>query len=137
MTTKQTILEGERLLQLQNDFLRRINTVSVLFDVKEALLILLAIEKTKIHERAATIEKRLAELGKKHLVEFEKLSAEANMKMADTCKNAGNYVDREPKGIADRVKAIIGFYEENPHMEQDEMNDLYTELNGHINFLKK
>ena len=144
--TKQQIINGEKLYHQYKFITNGIdkvvgeqgdNVLQFEMFMKDAMLILLAIEKVTYTERLAQIEPKLAQLKKQYAVEFEKESTEVNVKVEGLASEAKKYIGKEPLAISDKIKAILLRYENKGQThDQESVNDDYFELKGHVNFFK-
>ena len=141
--TKQLLLNGEKL---QAQYKRITDSIDVVvgergnllqFEVfmKDAMLILLAIEQVTYAERLAQIEPKLAQLKKQYAVEFEKESAEVNMNSEGLAAEAKKFIGKEPLVISDKIEGCIVRMMDSTQ-EQEDKNEAYYELKGHSNFFK-
>ena len=134
-TLKQHIQRGEEVAGKYRDLIERMDTAST---DTEKIDILLVIEKIRFKERMINIEDKLFKSRKQYVEEFEKDSAECNLRMEEILSKAKNYLDREPKGISDKLSELIKRWEfAKDDIEQEEKNDIYFEVEGIIGFFKK
>ena len=142
--TKQQIINGEKLYHQYKFITEGIDKVvgeqgdnALQFEVfmKDAMLILLAIEKVTYTERINQIVPKLEQLKKQYAVEFEKESAEVNVQMEKVIENAKKYIGQEPLAISAKIADCIARTEEGA-MDQERKNDIYFALKGHVNFFK-
>lgn len=127
--TKQKILRGQEVLRRDEQHLVDINNASDFSGLQNAL-------RALYEERVHNVKSRIAKLNDQFAVEFEKESAEANTRMPAVLENAKKYINREPKAVADKIKAIVDKYNE-PHAskDQEETNDDFYDLIDHIKFM--
>lgn len=143
MTTKESIQVGERLLDGYKKMMERMNDAQT---IDEVLACLRDIEKEKLNERIVNIEAKLAPLRKQYLVEFEKQSAEANMRIDSVIKEGKKWDGKEPLTITNELMNEITSFElynmdangqkDDRVMPQEMRNEIYSKIVGHLNFLK-
>ena len=132
---KQHIHEGEELLAKYQHIIRRIDTAP---EEPVGIKVLLDIEKIQLEKKITNIEGKLSQARKQYMEEFEKDSAECNLRMEEILSKAKKYLDREPKGISDKLSELIKRWEfAKDDIEQEEKNDIYFEVEGIIGFFKK
>lgn len=126
--TKQSILQGEKLLETDKKFASEIASAQD-SEFKGALLHL-------FNERIQNIEARLTKLRAQWAVEFEKESAEANTRMPALLASAKKYIGMNPVAISTKIEAIIRYYEDGGQTyDQETRNDHYYELIQHVRFM--
>ncbi|MEK6877979.1 MAG: hypothetical protein AABY22_00145 [Nanoarchaeota archaeon] len=134
MTLKQQIAQGTEILLAHKKLLSDISILIEKKDDKAMLAFLLDIQKMESEDRIKNVESRLNSLKKDYIIQFEKDSAECNMNMEDVIKVVDKWIGKEPLGITDQILPLIALVR--PFMDQERKNDIYSELKGHLNFLK-
>ena len=138
MSLKQSIEHGEALLKNYGDTLSTLVDIEKNYDNEKAVRFLISIQKIEFEDRAENVKKRLAKIRKEYIFQFEKDSAEANVGLWAIVVVAKKYIGQEPRTITDLLAPLIKYYYDNKdNFSQEERNDLYFKLKGHINFLKK
>ena len=129
--TKNQILQGEALLEKDKKILLGVLKPSEYIpNLKAALQYL-------FEERVHNVENRLAGLRKKYEVEFERESAECNSKLSEVIVMAKKLIGRDPVAISAKIEAILKKYDGTMPSDQEERNDDFYELLGHIDFFHK
>ena len=129
--TKNQILQGEALLEKDKKILLGVLKPSEYIpNLKAALQYL-------FEERVHNVENRLAGLRKKYEVEFERESSECNSKLSEVIVMAKKLVGRDPVAISAKIEAILKKYDGTMPSDQEERNDDFYELLGHIDFFHK
>ena len=138
MSLKQNIDHGEALLKNYSDTLTTLEDIEKNYDNEKAVRFLISIQKIEFEDRVANVKKRLAKIQKEYIFQFEKDSAEANSGLEPIIEAAKKYVGQEPLSITNLLLPLIKYHFENKdNFSQEERNDLYFKMKGHINFLKK
>lgn len=136
--TKKSILTGEALLKQKQGFLDRIHKLlftQTTMQYDPCAAILLEMKNLELQEQVDTITTRLEKLRKQYLVEFEAESKEANEKMGSLIMIGKSLAGKEPIAISTKIQELIA--ELTPRPEQEHFNDVFYELQSHINFFKK
>lgn len=136
-TTQESIQTGEKLLATYTGILTKIEEAIKPNPSILPAAVLLEIEKINFSERVAKIKERLEILQKKHLNEFEIDSKNTNLNIDALVERAKRYIGKEPLGISEKIQEAVAKWEAVEFMEQGEKNELFVELEGHVNFFKK
>lgn len=138
MTTKESIQAGEELLKRYQSIVDASEGKYSIapMTIEDKINILLAIEKDKLVERIKTISGRLVPLKKQYLLEFEMESAEANLRAESIVSQLRGFFGKEPKVITEQVENEINNHNLKENLSQEERNEFYGRMKGHLNFLK-
>ena len=129
--TKKQILAGEEILRKDKKHLDDVTSATTFEGLRAAI-------QNLYEERIHNTIGRLTKLKDQWAVEFEKESAEANTRMPAVLANSEKYITREPKAIADKIKAILEKYKDSSAIiPQEERNDDFYDLIDHIKFMNK
>lgn len=139
MTLRQVIKESETKLKTYKDFVDTIEMLNVNKNDKKTLEFLLGIQKLELESKIMNVEGRLAKAKKDRLWEMEQQSSECLVKIGGVVLEAKKYVGQDPVGVTDKLLPLIDRFRNDGvwmSMSQEERNDVYFELKGHLNFLK-
>ena len=130
---KRLILEGERHKKEKSELL---DAIAAATNLEAKIDVLLLIAGSTIKEQVATIDGRLAKLQKEWVQAFEAESAEVNQKLGGAMMLAQKLAGKEPLAITERIGAIVEKLKAGIESQEDR-NDAFYEMMGHINALKK
>lgn len=145
MTTKQNLANGEEALKQVTD------TLTALAEIDDALgtplpddaqgratKFLISIQLIEFESRKQTITIKLAKLRKEYVLEFEKQSIEANNHMPTVIAQAKPFIGKPPLQITELIAPLIEYCEEHgDDITQEDRNEVYFKLKGHVNFMQK
>lgn len=139
MTLRQKIRSNESKLKTYIEFLDTITLIQENKDDKAAIEFLVKCQILDFESRIKNVKENLEKDKKVYIVEFEKQSAECNFLIQDVVREVCKWIGREPLGVTENIKPLTDKFKKDAfwsELSQEERNDVYFELKGHLNFLK-
>lgn len=128
---KQRLISAEKFHKQKSDFL---DLISKSCDIEAKINAIISILKYNLEDEIRTIEHKIPALKSNWIQSFEAESAEVNHKLGGALMMAQKLVGQEPLVITDKIGELI------PKLkaaeDQEEKNDLFYEMMGHVNFIK-